>query len=146
MKIILRALWEELVLSIVVMDTVAEEYPFGISLELGPVFTGTVTFIVLENILKRLADLEIIFAVLHPDNVTAIFRRLRKMIDILLLLKRKRVPSRYLVPHDLKVCKFIYEIFEFSVLRRFIRAGHQGRGQASNCNHLINYHLHIYIV
>ena len=74
MKIILRAFREKLVLSIVMMDTVAEEYSFGISLEPGPVFTGTVTIIVLENVLKCLSNLKIILAVLHPYDITTIFR------------------------------------------------------------------------
>ena len=58
------------------------------------------------------------------------------MVDILLLLKRKCVPSRNLVPHYLKISEFIDEIFEFSVLCRLIRrAGCKGCGKACDRNH-----------
>ena len=61
------------------MDAVAEEHPLRISLELGEFPACTVTVVVLKDILKDLANLEIILVVLHPDDVTAIFRRFGKI-------------------------------------------------------------------
>ena len=124
------------------VDTVAEEYPLGISLELREFHTRTVALIIFQNIRKSLADLEIILVVLHPDDVTAVFRRFCKMIYIFLLLKGESVPSRHLIPHYLEVSEFIHEILE--ILFRRIASAREGRcSQACKCNHFKNCLHHI---
>ena len=124
------------------MDAVAEEHPLRISLELGEFPACTVTVVVLKDILKDLANLEIILVVLHPDDVTAIFRRFGKMIHIFLLLKCESFPARHLIPHYLEVREFVHQILEI-LFRRFVPAREGGCGQACKCNHFKYCLLHI---
>ena len=122
MEILLRTLREELVLGIVMVDTVAEEHSLGICLELSPILTCTVALIVLEDILEGLANVKVVLAVLHPDDVAAVFCSLRKMVYIFLLLKSQRVPSRHLISHYLEVGKLVHEILELAFLGSFTRS------------------------
>ena len=55
------------------VDTVAEEHSLCISLECLIFLACSVTLVVLKDSLESLADIKIILAVLHPDDVTAIF-------------------------------------------------------------------------
>ena len=103
------------------VDTIAEEHSLGICLELCPILTCTVALIVLEDVLDGLTHVKVVLAVLHPDDVAAVFSSLRKMVYILLLLKSQRVPSRHLISHYLEVGEFIHEILEVTFLCRFVR-------------------------
>ena len=94
------------------MDTIAEEHSLRVSLKLLIFFSGTVSLIVLNNIFKYLTNSKIILAILYPDDVTAIFSRFAEMIHILLLLKRKFIPTRDLISHYLEVSKFINQILK----------------------------------
>ena len=100
------------------MDSVTEEESLCICLKRLIISTLPITLIVCDNILHHLSDRKIILAVLHPDDVTTILRSLSKVIDIFLLLKRKFVPSRNLISHNLKIGKLIDKILEVPVLRR----------------------------
>ena len=119
------------------MDTVAEEHPFRIGLELLELLAGAVTLVILKNILQGLPYRKIILAVLHPDDVTAIFCRFCQMVDIFLLLNGQSVPARHLIPHDLEVCKLIHKISEI-LLCRILPTGSHGCGKARQCNHFYN--------
>jgi hypothetical protein len=101
--------------------TVTEEHPLGIDLKILEILTGAVSLIILKDILKSLPHLKIILAVLHPDNVTAIFCRFSKMIYIFLLLEREIFPTGNTISHDLQIRKFINQILEFLL---FLCAGH----------------------
>ena len=76
-----------LVVGIVVVDAVAEEDPLGIDQEVVPFLTPAGAGIFLEDVLKDVADLQIILEILVPGNVAARLCRFTQMIDIFLLLK-----------------------------------------------------------
>ena len=116
------------------MDSVAEEKSLRISLECLEILARAVSLIVLENVLDNLPDRKIISAVLHPDDVAAIFCRLGKMIDIFLLLKCQFIPSRHLIPHNLEVRELVHKVLEI-LFSRFVRTRDQGCGHACCCNH-----------
>ena len=112
-----------------VVDTVAEEHPLRIGLKFHIIIGCPVAGIVLKGILEHFPDIEVIPAVLHPYDVAAILCSFCKMVDVFLLLKRKGVPSRNLIPHHLDIGKFIKQELEVTFISRLVRAGHQGRGQ-----------------
>ena len=89
MEIILRALREELVLSIVVMDTVAEEYPFGIHHKFLPLFALAVTLVVGYDPLKGFPYSKVVFEVLAEEDIPSAFSCLTQMVDIGFLVKCK---------------------------------------------------------
>ena len=120
MEIILGALREELVLCVVMVDSVTEEHSFCICLKLSPILSRAVSLVVFKNVFEGLADLEIIPAVLRPDYVTSVFCGLREVIDIFFLLESQLVPSRNLIPHYLEVGEFVDQIFEFLVFCRIV--------------------------
>ena len=103
-----------------VVDAVAEEHSLSVCLELRPALASAVSLVVLKDVLEHLAHFKIVLAVLHPDDVTAIFCRFCEVVYILLLLERKVVPSRNLIPHDLEVCEFVDQELEVLVAGRFV--------------------------
>ena len=109
----LAYLGEELVLGIVVMDTVAEEHTLGIDHEVLEVGTLAVALIRVQHGLDGLADHQVILEVLVGKDVTTALGRLAEIIDVTLLLQRQLVPLRNLVTHDPQVGKLVHQILEF---------------------------------
>ena len=136
-EIFLRTVREELVLSIVVMDAVAEEHPFSIYSKILEIFAVPVPVIIFENILKSLPYPEIVPAVLVPDDIPAVFCGFAQMVDILLLLKSQVLPAGNPVTHYLDIRKFVYKVLEiFSLLRLCpVPAGNRSRRQCRNSCH-----------
>ena len=100
------------------MYAVAEENSLGIYLELGVFLAVALSLVVFNDILKGVADGQVPFAVLSPDDVPAIFCSLAQVLDIFLLSNREVFPARDFVSHDLKVSELIYKIVKLCLLGR----------------------------
>ena len=117
------------------VESVAEEKPFRISLEGLEVLGTAVAFIVVQYVLDYLADRKAVAAVLCPIDVAAVFCRFREVIYILLLLKGEFLPSRHPVPHYLEVCEFVDEVFEITLYGGLVRACCCSCGYSCDCDH-----------
>ena len=71
-EVVARAGGEEFVLGIVMMDAVAEEHPLGIFGEKGEILAFAVSAVILKYVLDCVAELEVVPAVLVPDDVAAV--------------------------------------------------------------------------
>ena len=138
-EISIRNLREELVLSIVVMDTVTEENAFGIDHEILEIGTFTVALVGINHSLNGLADAEVVLEVLFGQDVAAAFGSFTQVIEISLLLNSELIPVRDLVAHDAQVGELVHKELEFFLglfndLGFFGTATNQ-RGGQSDCNH-----------
>ena len=116
------------------MDSVAEEHPLGIHKKILILRAFTVSLVIPDDILDHMPYRQVVTAVLRPENVSAIFRSLRKMIDILLLRNGQAVPTRNLIAHYLQIREFINEIFEIPLIPGR-SAGHGCRGSSAQNQH-----------
>ena len=111
-EIILRAIRKNLVLRIMMVNSVAEEHPLGIDGEILKFPAFPVAFIIFKNVLEDFPYRKVIPAVLYPYDVPAVLCSLAQVIYILFLLKGQVIPAGNLILHYLQVRELIYQISE----------------------------------
>ena len=129
----LRAGREEFVLGIVVVDAVGEEQTLGIDCKGFEISALAVAFVVLQDVLHRVADAEVVPAVLVPEDVAAVLGGFGEVVRVLLLFQGEAVPPGDLVSHDLEVGERIDGIAERLFGLLFRAGAHEGGG--SQCHH-----------
>ena len=109
---LLGELRQELILGIVVMDTVGEPYALEVLLH-EQVLRVLLVGVVEVDTLEGAADGEVVTAVLVVEDVASLQGSLSEIIDKGLLLKGKRVEVRYLVPKHFEVIEFVHVVIDF---------------------------------
>ncbi len=133
-EILLRTSREDFVLRIMVVDAVGEEYPFGIDQKILIFSCFRINGCVLQNGFQRMADAQVVFAVLVPEDVPAVLGGFCQVIGVFFLLQAQVFPARNAVAHDFQVCEGINRVLEImSAALRLgrIAAGHQKGGTSA---------------
>ena len=127
--------------------SVAEEHSLGIYEEVGVVSAIPVAIVLFNDVLKYIAHVQIVSAVLVPVDVPAVLGGFAQMVDVLLLSERQVFPSRNPVSHDLDVGELVNEVSEvlIAVLRAFLPAGYHCRGRGQ-CQKHFRKCVHIWIM
>ena len=103
-----RKLGTELVVRVVVVDTVCKPYLLQILLHCNEVGIRTVAVILIIYSLQRAAHGEVILEVLVEQNITTSLCSLCQIVDQGLLLQWQLLEARHLVAQNLDIVKFIY--------------------------------------
>ena len=119
-----------------VVYAVAEEHSLGVYREVLEILAFPVAVIVLEYVLEGVAYGEVRLAVLVPEDVTPVFRRLAEMVDVFLLLKGQAVPVGNPVAHYLEIGEFVDQVLEVPVSAGAVPAGNRSGGESRDSSHL----------
>ncbi|KAF5037248.1 hypothetical protein DSECCO2_566610 [anaerobic digester metagenome] len=92
-----------------VMDAVAEPYPFGINHKIPETVAFAIAGVVLHNILEGAPDGQVVFVVLIKQNVAAGNGCLAEIINQFFLFGRKFIKSGNLVTHDFQVGELLQQ-------------------------------------
>ena len=115
------------------MDAVGEEDALGVHQEILVLRRLFINSIGPKNGLQRMADAQILLAVLVPEDVAAPLGGLGQMECVLLLLQRQVLPSGNLVTHHLEVSERVNGILEIG--SGFAIAAGQGSGHTCHHHH-----------
>ena len=115
-KPILRKLRQELILAVMMMDTIGEPDALEILLKDLKLCRTLLVRIVEIQCLARTTDTQVVTSVLVKQDITSPQRRLTQAINQLLLLQRQTIELRHIVAQDLQVIKLIHVILERSLL------------------------------
>ncbi len=103
-----------------VVNAIAEPYLFEIFLKSLEVFGITVSIVAGIDLFKEATELEIILAILIPDDVASHLRSLRQIVKHLFLIKRETGIFRHFIAEHFDVGKAIHmeiKIFVFYCIR-----------------------------
>ena len=109
-------LGDELVHRVVVMNAVTKPYLLQVFFKSQVILVGFAALIVGIDVLKGLANHQVVLAVLVKQDVAAIERGLGEVIDQLLLLEREFFKARHLVAEHLDVGKAVNIVVKAAVL------------------------------
>ena len=104
---------QELASAVMMMNAVAEPYPFGIDHELLPTGILAIAFVMLHNIFKGFANQKIVLVILVPDDIMPGAGRLAEVVEKFFLLKAQVLKTRDAVPQNLKVGELVGQDLEF---------------------------------
>ena len=124
-EILLRKFGYELVVGIVVMNSVGEPHFFEVLLQRFPFGRRPVTVVILINHLQRAAHGKVVFEILVEHDVAAAFGGFGQVVDQLFLPKRQLGKARHLVAENFNIVEAVQD--PGSILRLLFMAGNHRR-------------------
>ena len=124
-EILLRKFGYELVVGIVVMNSVGEPHFFEVFLQRFPFGRRTVTVVILINHLQRAAHGKVVFEILVEHDVAAALGGFGQVVDQLFLPERQLGKARHLVAENFNIVEAVQD--PGSILRLLFMAGNHRR-------------------